>query len=69
MKLRFFSRFDIVSMSKSSLVCKEVETGDVVYIHRNAFNQLDEAADFRVVERPFRGLTTKWVEVLVWKAL
>lgn len=56
-------------MSKSSLVCKEVETGDVVYIHRNAFNQLDEAADFRVVERPFRGLTTKWVEVLVWKAL
>ena len=71
MKKRFFETFDIEAMLGHSLRLRDLKTGEIVFIHRNAFNALGDAADFRVVTREFsrRGETNKWVEVLVWKAL
>lgn len=71
MKKRFFETFDIEAMSGSSLKLRAIKANETVYIHRNAFNALDNAVDFRVVTREFshRCDTNKWVEVLVWKAL
>lgn len=71
MKKRFFETFDIEAMSGHSLKLRAIKANETVYIHRNAFNALDNAVDFRVVTREFSHKcdATKWVEVLVWKAL
>lgn len=71
MKKRFFETFDIEAMSGRSLKLRAIKANETVYIHRNAFNALDNAVDFRVVTREFAGCGkySKWVEVLVWKAL
>ena len=70
MKKRFNDQFEILRMTKASLVVADKKTGENAFIHRNAFNQLEVAVDFRVVtkESP-RGEIHKWVEVLVWKSL
>lgn len=71
MKKRFFETYDIEAMSGRSLRLRDIKTGEIVYIHRNAFNSLNDAVDFRVVTREFArcGEYSKWVEVLVWKVL
>lgn len=71
MKKRFFETFDIEAMSGHSLKLRAIKANETVYIHRNAFNALDNAVDFRVVTREFSHKcdANKWVEVLVWKAL
>lgn len=71
MKKRFFETFDIEAMSGHSLRLRDIKTGETVYIHRHAFNALNDAVDFRIVSREFshRCDTNKWVEVLVWKVL
>ena len=71
MKKRFFETFDIEAMSGHSLKLRDLKTNETVYIHRNAFNALNDAVDFRVITREFSHSykTNKWVEVLVWKAL
>lgn len=71
MKKRFFETFDIETMSGHSLRLRDLKTNETVYIHRNAFNALNDAVDFRVVTREFarHGECSKWVEVLVWKVL
>lgn len=71
MKKRFFETYDIEAMSGHSLKLRDIKTNDTVYIHRNAFNALNDAVDFRVVTREFArcGEYSKWVEVLVWKVL
>ena len=52
-------------MSKSSLVVKDKD-GHESYIHRNAFNNLDIAQDYRLIKRAEMG-GQWWIEVLVWK--
>lgn len=71
MKKKFFETFNIEAMSGHSLRLRDLKTNETVYIHRNAFNALDNAVDFRVVTREFSHKcdVNKWVEVLVWKAL
>lgn len=66
MKEKFLSEFSIVRMSKSSLVICD-KNGREAYIHRNAFNNLDVAKDYRVIERPEMGYQ-RWIEVLVWRS-
>lgn len=69
MKKKFNDQFEIVSMSRASLVLLDKHTNDIVYIHRNAFNSLEHAEDYRIVERVIAHKHTQWVEVLVWKVL
>lgn len=69
MKKKFFERFEIISMSRSSLLVLDRKTTKEAFIHRNAFNALDDAEDFRVVNRIIAGKETPWVEVLIWRAL
>lgn len=69
MKKRFNEQFEIISMSRASLVLLDRNTNDLVYIHRNAFNSLELAEDYRIVERIIDHKSTQWVEVLVWKVL
>jgi hypothetical protein len=65
MKEKFLAEFTIVRMSKSSLVVRDKD-GREIYIHRNSFNNLDVAQDYRIVERPEMGYQ-RWIEVLVWR--
>lgn len=67
MKEKFMQEFNIVKMCRSSLLLEDKKTGRTVYIHRNAFNKLDKAVDYRIVERIFE-CTTEWVEVLCWES-
>ena len=65
MKEKFLAEFTIVRMSKSSLVVCDKD-GREAYIHRNAFNNLDIAQDYRMTKRPEMG-NQWWIEVLVWR--
>lgn len=69
MRKKFNDQFEIVSMSKASLVLHDKHTDDIVYIHRNAFNNLEHAENYRIVERIINHRPTQWVEVLVWRSL
>jgi hypothetical protein len=64
-KEKFLAEFDIVRMSKSSLVVRNKD-GHESYIHRNAFNNLDIAQDYRLIKRAEMN-GQWWIEVLVWK--
>jgi hypothetical protein len=70
MKNKFNDQFEIIKMTNASLVLVDKKTGEHVFIHRNAFNQLEVAEDYRVVKKETpRGDKNRWVEVLVWKSL
>ena len=56
-------------MNKASLTLMDKNTGEHVFMHRHAFNSLPQAERWRVVEREFRGQTSKWIEVLIWVAI
>lgn len=65
MKEKFLNEFTIVRMTKSSLVVRNKD-GHEFYIHRNAFNNLDTAQDYRAIKRAEMG-GQWWIEVLVWR--
>ena len=69
MKQRFLEQFNILAMTKSSLRLEEKRTGRIVYIHRKAFNVLDNATDYRITQQHINGSTTDWIEVLVWRVI
>lgn len=69
MKERFLKEFEILAMTKSSLRLEEKRTGRTVYIHRKAFNALSDATDYRITQQNINGLTTDWIEILIWKVL
>lgn len=73
MKERFLAEYVIVNMNNKSLTVENKKTHQMCFIHRNAFNQLDKAEDYREVERVFEKngheMRTNWIEVLVWKTL
>lgn len=73
MKERFLAEYIIVNMNNKSLTVENKKTHQMCFIHRNAFNQLDKAEDYREVERVFEKngheMRTNWIEVLVWKTL
>jgi hypothetical protein len=73
MKERFLAEYVIVNMNNKSLTVENKKTHQMCFIHRNAFNQLDKAEDYREVERVFEKngheMRNNWIEVLVWKTL
>ena len=69
MRQKFYENYDVVKMTRSSVVVRHKRNGSEAFMHRNAFNQLDNAEGYRVVEKSFHGNTSYWVEVLVWQAL
>lgn len=69
MKEKLLNEYEIVSMAKSSLRLRHKEKGEMVYIHRNAFNNIDQASDYRVTERFVNGVCTLWIETLVWRVM
>lgn len=68
MKKKFMSEFEIIKMSNHSLICQN-KSGNKVYIHRNVFNQLDFAEDYRLTSHTYNGKTSIWVEALFWKSI
>ena len=73
MKERFLVEYIIVNMNNKSLTVENKKTHQMCFIHRNTFNQLDKAVDYREVERVSEKngheMRTNWIEVLVWKTL
>lgn len=71
MKEKFLSEYEIVRMSRNSLLVCNKRTSNRAYIHRNIFNQLDQATDYREVDITFanREDKSRWIEVLIWKAI
>ena len=69
MKEKFLNEFEILAMTRSSLRLEEKRTGRIVYIHRKAFNALSDATNYRITQQHINGLTTDWIEVLIWKVL
>lgn len=74
MKERFLFEYTIDHMNKSSLTVVNKKTGKHVFIHRNAFNKLDVASDYREIETTFinkvgHEQTHNWIEILVWKLM
>ena len=73
MKQKFLSQYTIKNMNKNSLTVENNATHEMCFIHRNAFNQLDNATDFRETNKVFVSggveKETKWIEILVWKTL
>ena len=73
MKQKFLSQYTIKNMNKNSLTVENNNTHEMCFIHRHAFNQLDNATDFRETNKVFVSggveKETKWIEILVWKTL
>lgn len=69
MKEKLLNEYEILSMAKSSLRLRHRDKGRIVYIHRNAFNNIDKASDYRVSEQVVNGVHTLWIETLVWRVM
>ena len=73
MKQKFLSQYTIKNMNKNSLTVENNTTHEMCFIHRNAFNKLDDAIDFREIKKLWvRGDIEReipWIEVLVWKTM
>lgn len=68
MKQKFFDQFDIVRMTNKCLLVRDKKTFEEAFIHRNAFNVLDRAVDYRVIPENVELERGAWIEVLVWRA-
>jgi hypothetical protein len=71
MKTRFFENYEITSMCAKSLRLRNKRTGDIVMIHRNAFNKIvnEIAEDYREHRVEWSDHSDLWVEVLVWRTI
>lgn len=74
MKDKFISEYEIVKMSRNSLLVRNKLTNNLAYIHRNVFNQLDRAIDYREIYAPInsespRGPWDRWIEACIWKSI
>lgn len=73
MKEKFLSEYIIVNMNNKSLTVENKKTHQKCFIHRYAFNQLNNAVDYREVERVCERngheIKNNWIEILIWKAL
>lgn len=71
MKTRFFENYEIIAMCAKSLRLRNKRSGDVVMIHRNAFNKIANgvAEDYRERRVEWSDYSDLWIEVLVWRTL
>ena len=69
MKQKFLEEFEIVRMSRNSLYVRQRTTGKECFIHRNAFNLLQDAVDYRIKEIWFDDgrHSSDWIEVCSWR--
>lgn len=75
MKKKFFDDFEIVKMSRNSIVV--IERGktnspeNCIFVGRNAFNKIceDKAVDWTVIKKQLNeyGPEMQWLEVLAWQ--
>lgn len=68
MKQKFLNQFEIIRMTNKCLLVRDKKTLEEAFIHRNAFNALDKAVDYRTIFVDFDPGRQSWIEVLVWKA-
>lgn len=73
---KFNSNYETIRMSRNSMILCKRQTGEQVYIHRNAYNALlsGAAEDWREVTRNIihngnNHQALKWVEVLTWVSI
>lgn len=66
MKQKFMNQFDIIRMTNKCLVVEDKNTLERALIHRNAFNALDNAVDYRVSPAGDEPGPYGCVEVLTW---
>ena len=73
MKQKFLSQYTLKNMNKNSLTVENNTTHEMCFIHRNAFNQLDNAVEFREMKKTLvsGGIERElpWIEVLVWRTM
>jgi hypothetical protein len=55
-------------MTNKCLLVRDKKTFEEVFIHRNAFNALEKAEDYRIVSIDFDRGRQSWIEVLAWKS-
>ena len=71
MKTRFFENYEIITMCAKSLRLRNKRSGDVVMIHRNAFNKIVNGVveDYREHKVEWKDHSDLWIEVLVWRTM
>jgi hypothetical protein len=72
MKAKFLAEYNIVNMNNRSLTVENKKTHQMCFIHRNAFNHLDNAEDYREITKlvTLNGFEKEvvWIEILIWKS-
>ena len=73
---KFNATYEVIRMSRNSMVLRNRETNNMVFIHRKAYNSLlsNQCENFREIDRKFTHdgrdyQTSKWVEVLTWVSI
>ena len=73
---KFNETYELYKMSKNSMIVNNRKTGEMVFIHRKAYNALlsGSVEDFRTIKRTFctDGIHRQeqtWVEVLTWVSI
>lgn len=67
MKAKFLKEYELVKMSRNSIMVRNYVSGEIAYIHRNAFNDLNAAVDYRMIRKS--EINSNWIEVLVWRTI
>lgn len=65
-KKRFEAEFEFAGCANRSVKFRHRETGEIVYMHKNVANQLDDMVDYRVITVRFNCADSKWFEVCMW---
>lgn len=68
MKKQFLDQFEIIRMTNKCLLVRDKKTFEEAFIHRNAFNALEKAVDYRIISIDFDRGRQSWIEVLAWKS-
>jgi hypothetical protein len=67
MKQKFMAQFNIIRMTNKCLVVEDKDTLERAFIHRNAFNALDNAVEYRVIPAGVEPGPCGYIEVLTWQ--
>lgn len=70
-KARFFNEYEITTMCSKSLRLRNKRSGDIVMIHRHAFNKIvnNIAEDYREIRVQWEDCSDLWIEVLIWRTM
>lgn len=68
MKKQFLDQFEIIRMTNKCLLVRDKKTFEEAFIHRNAFNELEKAVDYRIISIDFDRGRQSWIEVLTWRS-